>query len=216
MVADVRRADRLPTRKLPTKQKSKNPDAGFLFQCRRGPASREGIRKLCKPAQSWRTVPARKGSGVSASRAQGTAIRIAAFGERRRKHVPLGVRVSDSRRIRCRGGADPQQGAPFCIAALRAGRCGKRARQAWLIPRVKRIFGLLLNWGTVKRMSRDGPDALWLHRSGARITVGMGRSGFDRRSRPGSGKRYRQLHRRPHAAPDIEKLQKAQLLAGRC
>jgi len=28
---------------------------------------------------------------VSASRAQGTAIRIAAFGERRRKHVPLGV-----------------------------------------------------------------------------------------------------------------------------
>jgi len=31
----------------------------------------------------------------------------------------------------------------------------------------------------------------------------------------GAGSVYRQLHRRPHAAPDIEKLQEAQLL-GRC
>jgi len=213
MVADVRRADRLPTRKL---VENKNPDAGFLFcQCRKGPASAGGDKEALQAGPVVENCSGTERFRVSASRAQGTAIRIAAFGERRRKHVPLGVVSATAAAFGVEGAPIPSR-APllYCSAARWPLREASEASLAK--SRVNRIFGLLLDWGTVKRMSRDGPDALWLHRSGARITVGMGRSGFDRRSRPGSGKRYRQLHRRPHAAPDIEKLQKAQLLAGRC
>jgi len=51
---------------------------------------------------------------VSASRAQGTAIRIAAFGERRRKHVPLGV-VSATAAFGVEGAPIPSRAPPFVL-----------------------------------------------------------------------------------------------------
>src|SRR4029079_14214449 len=78
MVAYVRRATRLQLGKLPNRQqKNKNPDARGFCQCGGGPASGEGKRELCKPAQSGEENCSRtERFRGSASRSRGTAKRM--------------------------------------------------------------------------------------------------------------------------------------------
>ena len=159
MVADVRSRRSSSTRKLPDrKQKNKNPDAGFLPMSA-GASQPGGDKGALQPAQSGEeNFSGTERFGVSASRAQGTAIRIATFGERRRKHVPLGVVSATAAAFRCRGGADPQQGAPFCIArrpvchSCRRSHCGSQ-----LIPRAgrKESGSRTLTWGSAISGSKN-------------------------------------------------------------